>query len=76
MVEKGRFPAVKTIDEGIEILTDTKAGERKSGGTYPEGTINYLVNEKLKELAEGMKKFDEEEEKEEKRNRREQAKKK
>jgi ATP-dependent Lon protease len=67
-VEKGEFHiyAVKTIDEGIEILTDKEAGEKNSDGTYPEGTINYLVNEKMKKLAEGLKNFAEEEKKEEK----------
>jgi ATP-dependent Lon protease len=67
-VEKGEFHiyAVKTIDEGIEILTDKEAGEKNSDGTYPEGTINYLVNEKMKKLAEGLKDFAEEEKKGEK----------
>ena len=62
-VKKGKFHihAVKTIDEGIEILTDKKAGEVKADGTYPKGTINYLVNERLKKLAEGLKKFGAEE---------------
>jgi len=67
--EKFHVYTVKSIDEGIEILTDKKAGERQSDGAFPKGTINYLVNEKLKELAEGLKKFGEEEEKEEKKNR-------
>jgi predicted ATP-dependent protease len=67
-VKEGKFHvyAVKTIDEGIEILTDKEAGQKHPDGTYPKGTTNYLVNEKLKELAEGLKKFGEEEEKEEK----------
>ncbi len=43
--------AVKTIDEGIEILTGVKAGEKKKDGTYPPDTINYLVYEKLKKYA-------------------------
>lgn len=66
-VKKGQFRIfpVKTIDEGIEILTGTKAGERKEDGTYPEGTINYLVDQKLRDLAEGLKKFGEKEEAEE-----------
>jgi predicted ATP-dependent protease len=66
VVKKKKFHvyAVKTIDEGIEILTGKKAGEMKPDGTYPKGTINGLVNEKLKELAEGLKKFGEEEKKE------------
>ncbi|WP_010246728.1 Lon protease family protein [Acetivibrio cellulolyticus] len=52
-VKEGMFSiyAVKTIDEGIEILTGIKAGEKKKDGTYPAGTINYLVYEKLKKYA-------------------------
>jgi len=67
-VEEGNFHiySVKVIDEGIEILTDTKAGEKKKDGTYPEGTINYLVNKKLKELAVGLKEFGGEETEEKK----------
>jgi lon-related putative ATP-dependent protease len=65
-VKKKKFHvyAVKTIDEGIEILTGKKAGEIKPDGSYPKGTINALVNEKLKDLAEGLKKFGDEEKKE------------
>ena len=58
-VKKGRFHVypVKTIDEGIEILTGKKAGARNAKGAYPKGSINYLVDQKLKELAEGLKNF-------------------
>ncbi len=58
-VEKGTFHiyAVRTIDEGIEILTGKKAGKKKADGTYPKGSINELVDRKLKELAEGLKAF-------------------
>jgi ATP-dependent Lon protease len=58
-VAKGRFHiyAVKTIDEGIEILTGKKAGELKPDGPYPKGTVNALVHQKLAELAEGIKSF-------------------
>jgi len=70
-VKKGRFHVypVKTIDEGIEILTGKKAGARNAKGAYPKGSINYLVDQKLKELAEGLKNFgnNDKEEKEEKR---------
>ncbi len=61
-VKKKKFHiyAVRTIDEGIEILTGKKAGELKADGTYPKDTINYLVDAKLKELAEGLKDFGEE----------------
>ena len=65
-VKKGKFHvyAVKNIDEGIEILTDKKAGELNPDATYPKGTINYLVNKKLMELAEGLSRFGKENNKE------------
>ncbi|MGQ9693597.1 MAG: AAA family ATPase [Thermodesulfobacteriota bacterium] len=58
-VAAGKFHIypIKTIDEGIEILTGLPAGEKGTDGTYPEGTVNYLVNEKLKELALKIKEF-------------------
>ena len=70
-VKKNKFHvyAVKNIDEGIEILTGKKAGELKPDGKYPQNTINFLVNEKLRNLAEGLKNFGEDENKEEKKER-------
>jgi len=58
-VSKGQFHVypVKTIDQGIEILTGRKAGKRKADGSYPKGSISKLVDDKLKELAEGLKNF-------------------
>jgi predicted ATP-dependent protease len=58
-VKKGEFHiyAVNTIDEGIGILTDMEAGEQSEDGTYPEGSLNFIVNQKLREMAEKMKKF-------------------
>lgn len=49
--EKFHIWAVKTIDEGIEILTGVKAGKRKKDGSYPDGTINGLAYNKLKDYA-------------------------
>ena len=43
---------VGSIDEGIEILTGVKAGERAADGRFPAGTINRLVEDKLKMFAE------------------------
>lgn len=53
-IEGGKFHiyAVETIDQGIEILTGIPAGEADNGGKYSEGTIHYLVNRRLEELAE------------------------
>jgi len=58
-VKKGDFHvyAVKTIDEGIEILTGKKAGVKTATGRYTKGSINDLVDEKLKSLAMGLKEF-------------------
>ena len=51
-VRKGKFHiyAVKTIDEGIEILTGVPAGKKDKNGRFPLGTINYLAYEKLKKF--------------------------
>jgi lon-related putative ATP-dependent protease len=48
---------VRTINEGIEVLTGVPAGERNLDGTYKENTVNGRVNERLKELAETMKEY-------------------
>ncbi|MEO0206855.1 MAG: ATP-binding protein [candidate division WOR-3 bacterium] len=46
--------AIKTIDEGIQILTGTKAGKRTKTG-FEKNSINYLVEKRLKDYAEKMK---------------------
>jgi lon-related putative ATP-dependent protease len=48
---------VSNIDEGIEILTGVKAGERGADGRFPAGTINRLVEDKLKMFAERGRSF-------------------
>jgi ATP-dependent Lon protease len=53
---------VRTIDQGAEILTGVPAGERSREGAYPAGTINFLVDQKLLEVAKKMKAFVGEEE--------------
>jgi predicted ATP-dependent protease len=56
-VRDGKFAiyAARTIDEGIEILTGTPAGQKQRDGNYPEGTVNYLVDKRLKEMADQLK---------------------
>jgi len=51
-VQQGKFHIyqVRSIDEGIELLTGVPAGERVNG-RYPEGTVNYRVAQRLQELA-------------------------
>jgi lon-related putative ATP-dependent protease len=48
---------VATIDEGIEVLTGAKAGARLPDGTFEKGTVNYLVDRRLREMAEIMKTY-------------------
>lgn len=58
-VKQGKFHlySVKTIDEGIEVLTGVKAGERRTDGTFEEGTVNYKVDKRLSEMAEKLREF-------------------
>jgi lon-related putative ATP-dependent protease len=48
---------VGTVDEAIEILTGIKAGERGPENRFPAGTINRLVEDKLKTFAERARGF-------------------
>jgi len=58
-VEEGSFHIypVKTIDEGIEILTGIKAGKKLKDSTFEKDTMNYLVDNELTRLAKSWKTF-------------------
>ena len=58
-VEKGTFHiyAVGTIDEGIEILTGVPAGTRLEDGIFEKDSVNYLVNNRLQNMADILKQF-------------------
>jgi lon-related putative ATP-dependent protease len=58
-VQKGRFHIypIKTIEEGIEILTGVRAGKLGKGGTYPKGTLFRLVDDRLTAFAEKARDF-------------------
>jgi lon-related putative ATP-dependent protease len=58
-VSEGKFHIypVKTIDQGIEILTGVKPGEIQKDGNFEEGTLNHLVDEELQRLAKSWKTF-------------------
>ena len=60
-VSEGKFHIwpVKTIDEGIEVLTGVPAGEKSVDGSYPEGSVNALVDERLSNFAERLIEFGE-----------------
>jgi predicted ATP-dependent protease len=67
-VKEGKFHvyAVKTVNEALEIMTGMPAGERRTEWTYPEGTVNFLVDKRLKEMSKKLKAEDKGEEKKEK----------
>ncbi|MBW1896642.1 MAG: AAA family ATPase, partial [Deltaproteobacteria bacterium] len=58
-VEDGLFHVypVKTIEQGIEILTGMRAGKRRKDGTYTKGTLFRLVDDRLLNLAEMARDF-------------------
>jgi predicted ATP-dependent protease len=56
-VEEGSFHiyAVKTLDEGLEILTGVTAGKLQEDGTYPAGSVHGRAVERLQEISENLK---------------------
>ncbi len=58
-VKAGKFNiySVKTVDEGIEVLTGIKAGQRREDGTFEEGSVNDLVNKQLRIMAEKLREY-------------------
>jgi lon-related putative ATP-dependent protease len=66
-VDAGQFRilAVSTIEEGIELLTGTPAGELDEDGNYPEGTVYAAVQARLDQYAQQMEEEKEKDEKKE-----------
>ncbi len=58
-VKAGKFHIypVKTIEEGIELLTDVPAGKQLPDGRYEPNSIYGLVDKRLGEMAETIKRF-------------------
>lgn len=52
----GRFHiwAVKTIDEGLELLTGVKAGRRNKSGAFTANSVHARVEAKMKAIADGL----------------------
>ena len=61
-VEKGRFHvwSIKTVDEGIELLTGTKAGVLNKSGNFTRNSIYARVDARLEELDETLNQLPEE----------------
>jgi lon-related putative ATP-dependent protease len=58
-VKEGKFHIypVRTVEEGIEILTGVRAGELRNDGTFEPGTVHYRANERLAEMAEAVARY-------------------
>ena len=58
-VKAGKFHIypVSTIEEGIEVLTGKPAGKPLPDGGYEENTVYGLVDRRLREMAETVKRF-------------------
>jgi lon-related putative ATP-dependent protease len=55
--------AVRSVDEGIALLTGRDAGEQDEEGRYAAGSVNRAVADRLAEMAAALKKEGEEENK-------------
>jgi hypothetical protein len=49
--------AIRTIEEGLELLTGRPAGERGDDGQYPAGSVHRLVADRLRHYAEQLRSF-------------------
>lgn len=55
-VSAGQFHiwSVETIEQGIEILTGTKAGQRGNNGKFPKNSIYCRVDDRLRSMADRL----------------------
>jgi lon-related putative ATP-dependent protease len=58
-IRQGKFHLwpVRTIDEGIEVLTGVKAGERMPDGSFESESVNAKVDDRLRQMAEALQRF-------------------
>jgi lon-related putative ATP-dependent protease len=57
-VREGKFTIfpIEHVDQGLEIMTGMRVGEMTAEGTYPEGTVNRLVVERLNAITQAFEK--------------------
>jgi lon-related putative ATP-dependent protease len=69
-VKDGKFSIypIERAEEGLEIITGMQAGELKEDGTYPAGTLNDLIINRLTEISKAIKEKKEEEKEEKQKN--------
>ncbi len=58
-IERGTFHiwTISSIDEGLELLSGLRMGERDRKGNYGQGTINRFIEEELRELCRAGQSF-------------------
>ncbi|MBI4601185.1 MAG: AAA family ATPase [Planctomycetes bacterium] len=58
-VRRGQFHiyAIDTVEAGFEILTGVPAGRRSKSGAYSSGSAFALVDQRLEEIASGLKQY-------------------
>jgi ATP-dependent Lon protease len=49
---------VATVEEGVEILTEAKAGKRETSGKFEPDTCFALVDQRLREMAQTLKEYE------------------
>ena len=56
-VRRGRFHiyAIRSVEEGIEILTGLPAGRLSRGGGYSPGSVFWRADQRLEEIAAGLR---------------------
>jgi predicted ATP-dependent protease len=59
-VAKGEFRIypVKTVEDGIELLTGVRAGKREANGKFGSGTVFERVDARLSEMAKTLSEFE------------------
>lgn len=58
-VKEGKFHvwAIRTIDEGIEILTGVPAGKKLKNGSFSKNSVHYLVDQRIEQLNKNLTRY-------------------
>ena len=58
-VGRGQFHVypIRTVDEGMALLTGLPVLDRDASGEFPEGSLNHLIEARLAEFAETLPTF-------------------
>lgn len=58
-VESGSFHIypIRTVDQGLELLTGMAAGDADTNNVFPDNTVNGMVQKHLTEMAEQKRSF-------------------